>query len=200
MVLDFLFKGFEQNTNLENEKGFPLFSPCLGLGPTPSPPWPAFPPFPLSLLAAAQHQRGPLRGPGGHPALRASPSLPQPLTAGSHAPAPLPGGTDLSGSSSTLSPNRLRVEFNNRARFARTSPDFARCRALYTARSPASPPSHPEPQPPRRVRQSRRRDPPHLQSAAAVRPEPREQLAELRLRFAKSPEFSFCSFELSVPR
>ena len=39
-----------------------------------------------------------------------------------------------------------------------------------------------------------------FKSAAAVRPEPREQRAELLFRFAKSPEFSFCSFELSVPR
>ena len=92
--------------------------------------------IPLSLPDLGLAQPLPPR-----PALRASPSLPQPLTAGSHAPAPLPGGTVLSGSSSTLSPSRLRVEFNNRARVSRGAvrilPD---CRPLYTTRSPASPP------------------------------------------------------------
>jgi len=135
------------------EKEIPLSLPDLGLA-QPLPPRPHFP-LPLFFSASAQRQLGPFRGPEGHPAPRASPSLPQPLTAGSHAPAPLPGGTVLSGSSSTLSPSRLRVEFNNRARVSRGAvripPD---CRPLYTARSPTSPPSHPEPQPPRRVRPS----------------------------------------------
>jgi hypothetical protein len=85
------------------------------------------------------------------------------------------------------------------ARVSRELSSFRLISAFYIPpRSPAIP--YLAPSRSRRVefRQDRRRDPYRNQSAVAAHPKHREQLAELRFRFTKSPEFSFRYFELSV--
>ena len=134
--------------NLENGKGFPLPLPVSGSAHfSLSPPPRGLPaPFPLSSL------RGPVPGfgPSASTARVRAPPSPQPLTGRPRAPVSLPGGVHLSDSSSTLSPSRTRPERNHRARFARAillPPDSS---PLNTRPAARNPPTHPEPQPPRR--------------------------------------------------
>ena len=176
-----------------------LYFPLSRVWPNPFLP-PPRPAFPLSILAAAQP--GPARPtsrPRGTISARASPILPQQLTAGSRAPAPLPGGTALSGSSSTSCPSRTRAAPQPRASFTRRSLDFARLLSFkYRPEAPLAPPSISSRS--RRVKLTgiRRRDPPNPQFAAAVRPEPREPLAGLPVALAKSPNRFFRDFVFSV--
>ena len=85
-------------------------------------------------LAAQWHQ----------PAPRTPLPSPQRLTRRPHAPAPLPGGTRLSGLSSTSCPSRTRAAPQPRASFTRRSPDFTRRLPFkYRPEAPLAPQSIP---------------------------------------------------------
>ena len=125
------------------EKDF--LSPSLGLGPFLFPPPTAcLPPFPFLPCIGPVPGFSPPRGPGGQPAPRASsPLLVSAADRASPLSASLPGGTHLSGSSSTSSPARTRVRAQQPRAFHASYP-------LYILTPmPRNPQTRPEHQPPR---------------------------------------------------
>ena len=202
MVLEILFKRFEQNINLENGKGFLFSLPVSGSAHfSSSPPGLPISPFPLlsrhgpARARPSQRQRGPLRGPIEQPASRAS----SPLAAAADKAVPLPRATARQGPPVGPVPYLVSEPDTSRtatARVVRAScPPSARFRPFkYSPRSPLAPQFIPSRSRRVKLAQVRRRDPHHHQSAAAASSRLHEQLAGLRNRLAKSPELSFLDF------
>ena len=179
MVLKILFKRFEQNINLENGKRIFPSPPCLGLGPfLHPPPWPASPPPPF-------FPAWPTSRPSASTAERPA-SARLPFAAAADRPTPRSRVTARWGPTvSTVSylesePDTIRVQPNRSTLALYIPPRPSQCSRLNPSIS-------------RRVKthQIHRRDPRRDQSITAARSKPREELAELRLHRAKSPEPSF---------
>jgi len=186
MVLKILFKRFEHKMNLENGKEFPFLPPSLGLGQFfLSSPVALLPPPPF-FSASAQAPAWP-----SSPRPRASPS-PQPLTGRPRAPASLPHGARRSEPSPTLSPSRTRsVRTKSRAILASYPVSARLLPFIYRPDAPQLPISTRASAAASKLAEIRCRNPHHSQSAAAAPSSLCEQLAELRLRRAKSPRSPF---------
>ena len=172
--------------NLENGKEFPFLPPSLGLGQFfLSSPVALLPPPPF-FSASAQAPAWP-----SSPRPRASPS-PQPLTGRPRAPASLPHGARRSEPSPTLSPSRTRsVRTKSRAILASYPVSARLLPFIYRPDAPQLPISTRASAAASKLAEIRCRNPHHSQSAAAAPSSLCEQLAELRLRRAKSPRSPF---------
>ena len=128
------------------------------------------------------------------------PSLPQRLTAWPHSPRHCQVGPR----GQNRLPPRVRAGYEPSATTARVSREQSPLRPTLLLYILAPPPAIPKLNPSVshhvKAHQSRRRDPRRSQSAAAAPSSPRERLAELRIRLAKSPQLSLLVFVLRTRR